>query len=295
MYLFIEKLLSSSNGVGIEFQEMIFQWVYRGSAGSRHPLSQALSAAKATRREESHRVQVHGSVEEAKTDESCGCRTCEVLWEVTRRKRNSPLLSPPPPDWDREVRRSEFHMGFEDYIRLESVFKNEEEVWTQGTVWANSGHESMHLSMTQVLWGYGDGEWDGGNGRGGATSLCLGLISSNLSFSCQPKLFLWKAFPELPTLILGTPLPHTAVFLVGPLPATTKLCTPTVHTLSSLSACKAGREQGTNVRRPDFQGQGRMSNVTPQGRWGWPVRVTCRIPNLGSVLAKTDHLRGKCS
>lgn len=31
MYLFIEKLLSSSRGV-IEFQEMIFQLVYHGSA-----------------------------------------------------------------------------------------------------------------------------------------------------------------------------------------------------------------------------------------------------------------------
>lgn len=45
---------------------MIFQLVYGGSAVTQQPLSQALSSAKATRREESHRVQVHGSVKEAK-------------------------------------------------------------------------------------------------------------------------------------------------------------------------------------------------------------------------------------
>lgn len=36
MYLFIENLLSSSRGV-IEFQEMIFQLIYHGSAVTQHP------------------------------------------------------------------------------------------------------------------------------------------------------------------------------------------------------------------------------------------------------------------
>ena len=51
--------------LGIEFQEWIFQWLDHGAAVTQHPLSQAPRSARQYW-EVSHRVQVHGSVEEVK-------------------------------------------------------------------------------------------------------------------------------------------------------------------------------------------------------------------------------------
>lgn len=73
MYLFIEKLLSSSRGV-IEFQEMIFQLVYHGSAVTQHPPAQQRQHWEKSHTESKFMVQWRR--QKKKSAENCGCHIC---------------------------------------------------------------------------------------------------------------------------------------------------------------------------------------------------------------------------